>query len=221
MRFLIFKRMLSIVNSVKSRTSADYKRNDKRAAAVEAIKRALETQFAEETFTKRKLLPLRSHHFVTPSCLVAKPLITITAIFVVCISLHLNRGDKSHWNRRPFTHAISGCDLSAIKFASNRRDKNRLCKRALHIFLICISFFANNLFSLFRPCRHLFFQCFHPPSRKIMVRPSVMLKVIILLHSSCIDSCVTSALPFPPDSRAAHRKWKYCVKSREPAINRA
>ena len=37
-------------------TSADYKRNDKRAAAVEAIKRALETQFAEETFTGRSML---------------------------------------------------------------------------------------------------------------------------------------------------------------------
>ena len=32
-------------------TSADYERKDKRAAAVEAFKRALETQLAKETFT--------------------------------------------------------------------------------------------------------------------------------------------------------------------------
>ena len=74
-------------------TSADYKRNEKRAAAVEAIKRALETirggnLYKEETFT------LTKPHFVTPSCLVAKPLIKITAIFVVCISLHSNRGEN-------------------------------------------------------------------------------------------------------------------------------
>ena len=37
-------------------TSADYKRNDKRAAALEAIKGALEKQFAEETLKKRKPL---------------------------------------------------------------------------------------------------------------------------------------------------------------------
>ena len=37
-------------------TSADYERNDKRAAAVEAFTRALETRLAEETFTGRSMI---------------------------------------------------------------------------------------------------------------------------------------------------------------------
>ena len=37
-------------------TAADYECNDKRAAAVEAFKRALETRLAEETFTGRLML---------------------------------------------------------------------------------------------------------------------------------------------------------------------
>ena len=37
-------------------TSADYESNDKQASAVEAMKRARESQLAEETFTGRSML---------------------------------------------------------------------------------------------------------------------------------------------------------------------
>ena len=43
--------------------------------------------------------------------------------------------------------------------------------------------FANNLFCLFRPCKQFFFSIFHTPSRIIMVRPEIVLKIVLkMLH---------------------------------------